>query len=236
MADTIDFVRTIVEECSTFFYTLHVFCHNYVQKINKRGNKKGRKIDYSARAVEMMRYNHQNRRRKMASPYILFFREQAKILKGYKRYEKSDGKELSKIVAGKWRALSEEEKDIYRDQAHHINVTRMRRVEVEERMGQEEEGEEEEEEKEKEDSDDISKQEAVPANRKKQKKDLSVELKTVPKKKRRIRKAKKAAIRDIDSMLGIEEKKKEDDSKFLMIDDDILSKLNRERGFTDKEP
>lgn len=230
MADTIDFVRTIVEECSTFFYTLHVFCHNYVQKINKRGNKKGRKIDYSARAVEMMRYNHQNRRRKMASPYILFFKEQAKILKGYKRYEKSDGKELSKIVAGKWRALSEEEKDIYRDQAHHINVTRMRRVEVEERMGQE--GEEEK----KEDSDDISKQEPVPVNRKKKKKDLSVELKTVPKKKRRIRKAKKAAIRDMDSMLGIEEKKKEDDSKFLIVDDDILSKLNRERGFTDKEP
>ena len=232
MADTIDFVRTVVEECSTFFYTLHVFCHNYVQKINKRNNKKGRKVDYSARAVEMMRYNHQNRRKKMASPYILFFRQEARILKGYKKYENSDGKELSKIVAAKWRALSEEEKDKYRDQAHHINVTRMRRVEVEERMGNQEEKDDKEE------AGEGSEQELVPANKKKPKQELSVDLSSMPKKKRkRIRKAKKVSQKDYNSMVEVkEEKRKEEDSKFPVVDEDILGKLSSKRSLSDKKP
>lgn len=119
MNNSLEFVKQTVEECSLFFYTLHRFCQNYTDKLNSRMGQKS-KLNFRKKSEDILKFSQSEARSKSASPrvpsaYILYFRDQAKLIKQDHKYTHYDGKMLNSFIARKWRGCSSEEKKEYKD-------------------------------------------------------------------------------------------------------------------------
>lgn len=128
MSNSLPFVKQVVEECSLFFYTMHRFCNSYVDKLNKRmGNTKT--LNYRKKSQDMLKFSRSEAgarapNPKPPSPYILYVKDQTKLLKAKQEFVAYDGKKLNKFIAKKWRMLNPEEKQVYRDRWEKLRVVK----------------------------------------------------------------------------------------------------------------
>lgn len=117
MHDSLPFVKNVVEECSLFFYTLHRFCNNYADKLNKRLGTRSN-IDFRRKSEDMLKLSRTNLNSVKTvprSPYIMYLQEQTKLLKKKQEFVNYDAKKMSKYISKKWRHLEPDEKQQYTD-------------------------------------------------------------------------------------------------------------------------
>ena len=117
MSDSLPFVKTVVEECSLFFYTLHRFCNGYVDKLNKRLGQRST-LDFRKKSEDMFKLSRTSPgsvKHLPRSPYILFLQEQTKLLKAKQEFVNYDAKKMSRYISKKWRHLTDKEKNAYQE-------------------------------------------------------------------------------------------------------------------------
>ncbi len=106
------FIRTIIRQCGDFFQSLHDFCIDYENNLDK-------KLPPSKRGVlppQKKPPKHLNEKRRIGSSYVLYFRERAKEMKDSEQFAHYDGKQLSTYIASEWKNLPAEKRDFYNKQ------------------------------------------------------------------------------------------------------------------------
>lgn len=106
------FIRTIIRQCGDFFQSLHDFCVEYENNLDKKlPPSKRRVIPITKKSPKQP-----GEKRRIGSSYVLYFRERAKELKDSKQFADFDGRQLSTYIANEWKNLPADKREYYNNQ------------------------------------------------------------------------------------------------------------------------